>query len=183
LTARTRFAYPDYLALPEALERIELIDGELVREPAPGVPHQRIVGNLYVRLRRFVEKRRLGLVLLGPVDVVLGPEGEEDVFQPDVLFVAPQGMAIIGKAIRGAPELVIEVVSPDSPRRDRELKRRKYQGYGIREYWIVEPESRTIEVLARKGGEFASRGVFGERDAVSTEVLAGLTLRARDAFA
>lgn len=180
--AKTRFTYQDYLMLPETLNRVELIDGELVREPSPGASHQQIVGNVYTRLRRFVQRRRLGVVFLGPLDVVLGLEGEEEVIQPDLLFVARERMAIVRKLIRGAPDLVIEVLSPSTIRRDREVKRRLYARYGIREFWVVDPESRTLEVLSLSEGEFVSRGVFGEVDLVSSSVLPGLRLRVSDVF-
>jgi len=179
---KTRFTYQDYLALPETINRVELIGGELVREPSPGASHQKIVGNLYYHLRRFVRRRRLGTVFLGPLDVVLGAEGEEEVFQPDILVVARDRLAIVGKVVRGAPDLVIEVLSPSTTTRDREVKQRAYAHYGVREYWIVDPESRTIEVLSLREGEFASLGVFGGGDTVASSVLPELRLSASKIF-
>ena len=180
--ASTKVTYEDYLALPETIERIELIDGQLVREPSPGAPHQRIVGNLYDGLRRLVRKQALGTVFLGPLDVVLGPEGEEEVFQPDLLFVARERMAIVARVVGGAPDLAVEVLSPSTRRRDREVKRQKYARCGVREFWLVDPAARTVEILTREAGRFVTHGVFSEGASLSSPVLGGVTMAVGEIF-
>lgn len=180
---KTQFTYQDYLALPETVNRLELIDGQLVREPSPGFRHQQIVGNLFDCFRQFVRRRRLGIVLMAPLDVVLGREGEEEVLQPDVLFIAQERASVVqNDVIRGAPDLVVEVLSPSTAARDRAVKRVLYLRYGVREFWIVDPESRTIEVFLFREGRFVSQGVLGEGGTVSSSVLAGLRIPVSEIF-
>src|SRR6266498_4123278 len=135
--AALRFTYEDYLLLPED-RRYEIIDGDLFMTPAPGTPHQRIVGNLYLRLRQHVDDSGLGEVLCAPCDVVLSPT---DVVQPDILFVAAARLSIIGeKYISEAPDLVVEVLSPSTAERDQDLKMKLYARFAVREFWIADPE-------------------------------------------
>lgn len=136
-SASLRFTYDDYLLLPED-RRYEVIDGDLLTTPTPGTPHQRIVGNLYLRLCLYVEDHQLGEVLIAPCDVVLSPT---DVVQPDLLFVAASRAAIVGeKFISAAPDLVVEVLSPSTEDRDRTVKTKLYARFGVRELWIADPE-------------------------------------------
>jgi len=117
--ASLRFTYEDYLLLPED-RRYEIIDGDLLMTPAPGIPHQRLVGRLYRHLDDHVRSRKLGEVLMAPFDVVLSPT---DVVQPDLLFVAAGRASIIGeKFISAAPDLVVEILSPSTEDRDRTVK-------------------------------------------------------------
>jgi Uma2 family endonuclease len=132
-----RMTYQDLLRLPEDLLRHELIDGEHYMSPAPAVKHQRIVVNLTRILSTFVRAHRLGEVLVGPVDVLFS---EHDVVEPDVLYVAgTHEDRVRERYIAGAPDLVIEVLSPSNPGYDRVKKLRLYEAQGVPEYWIVDP--------------------------------------------
>lgn len=170
----------DYLQLPVDGPRYQLMRGWLVREPSPGENHQRAVGTLYLLLRRWVDARRLGVVYLAPFDTVLS---QKDVVQPDLLFVAAARRAVItGKNVQGAPDLVIEVLSPSTWGRDRAVKRAIYAQAGVREAWLADPRKRTLEVIALqeegqpvvtyRGEDRPRSAVLGELDFAAAEVFA-----------
>jgi Uma2 family endonuclease len=156
--------------LPETNSPTELWDGEIIMSPAPTPSHQAIVLNFASLLRDFVAAETLGKVFVSPIDVVLS---QRRVVQPDVLFIAKTRVKIIQEVIRGAPDLIAEVVSEGSWKRDRVDKKGLYEQFGVAEYWIIDPEARTIEVFAlgRKGYELHSRAESG-KTAVS-QLLAG----------
>ena len=170
---RTRLTVRDYLAIPEDDEnRYELIDGELYMAPAPTWEHQESIGNLFFVLRGFVRANGLGRVVPSPVDVYLS---NEDVFQPDIVFVSVERLDIIhSSGVHGAPDLVIEMLSPGTARRDRILKRERYEMFDVGEYWQADPIARTITVLRLQNGKFEIVGVFGEGMTVETPLLPGL---------
>jgi Uma2 family endonuclease len=154
----------DYLALPDDV-RAELIGGELYVTPAPNTGHQRISGALYRLLHARLEKTGLGEVLYAPVDVYL-PGG--DIVQPDLLVVTAKRAAIVQDVVGGAPDLVIEILSPSNQERDLIVKRELYGAAGVREYWIVDGDARALEVLELAHGAYVPRGWFtGERRLVS----------------
>jgi Uma2 family endonuclease len=162
----------DYMRLPVE-HGVELIEGELVMSPSPGVRHQRLVGNLYLLLRRWLGRKGRGEVILSPMDVILSVH---TVVQPDLLVVLRRRSSIVRDRIRGAPDIAIEVLSPSSLERDRLIKRHVYASHGIREYWIVDPQTRTIEVYSRFGRRFRLHGAFEGDDRISTPVLPDLRL-------
>ena len=152
---RLRFTYRDYLLLPEG-DRRELIEGDFFITPVPNIRHQVISRNLGIRLWEFIRSNALGEILWAPTDVVLSPES---VVQPDILFVSHERRDIITEAnVSGAPDLVVEILSPGTAGRDRELKLTLYAGHGVREYWIVDPEDETVEVV-----ELGAEGAAGVR--------------------
>lgn len=157
--------YEDYRRTQDD-ERYELLDGELIRVPAPRMDHQLVVLRLASRLHEFVEERGLGVVLIAPCDVVLS---DTDVVQPDVLFVSRErAHVIVPENVRGAPDLVVEVLSPSSGERDRTVKRALYARHGVREYWQVDPQARTVTVLRAPGADFQTADVYrGDRFAKS----------------
>ena len=166
-----KHTYEDYRRTPDD-ERFELLNGELVVVPAPRTDHQRVVIELATRLHRFVEDRGLGVVLPAPCDVVLS---DADVVQPDLLFVATERAHIIlPENVRGAPDLVVEVLSPSTAERDRTLKRTLFAKHGVREYWQVDPGARTVTVLRLAGADFEVDGVYGKGETVASPSLTGL---------
>lgn len=167
------------MKLPEG-SRAELVDGELLMCPSPRQRHQWVVGSLFVLLAQFVHTRKLGKVFVAPFDVHL-PSG--DIVEPDLLFVARGRLDIVQDWVRGAPDLVIEVLSPDGLERDRIVKRNLYAGNGVREYWIVDAEAKTIEVFALHAGEYEPNGYFGSDDVLLSPLLLELQLPIADAFA
>lgn len=138
------YTVEDYLELPEDGPRFQLMDGWLVREPAPGEVHQRVVGNLHVFLRQWTAQHRLGRVYLAPFDVALGPR---DVVQPDLLFLRSEHLErLTPKNLQGPPDLAVEVLSPTTRARDRLTKRRIYAAARVPELWFIDPEDRSLEI-------------------------------------
>ena len=163
---KLKFTYRHYCQLPEG-DRRELIEGDFYVVPAPNVRHQAVTANLGFVLREFVRRNRLGAVLLAPTDVVLS---QESVVQPDILFVSNERRGIITEAnVSGAPDLVVEVLSPGTAERDRDLKLRLYAGHGVREYWIVDPDDESVEVM-----DLGPGGAAGVRRHASGSVRSGL---------
>jgi Uma2 family endonuclease len=144
-----KLTYADLLAFPEDGKRHELIDGEHYVSAAPTLRHQAVLGNLFLAIQSFVRPRRLGEVFFAPVDVVLS---DQDVVEPDLLFIQSKRLAILeGRYVRGAPDLAVEVISPSTRTTDMSAKRRAYRGFGVGEYWLVDPLAETVAVFCGGG--------------------------------
>src|ERR1041385_3332042 len=140
-----RWTYNELLAqFKESNQPCELWDGELVMAPAPFYQHQRIAFRLHRALHDWVEQHGLGEGVGAPIDMVLAPHR---VVQPDVVYIERKNLGIVQDAIRGAADLVIEIISAGSGQRDRVDKKALYEQYGVQEYWIVDPELQTVEVF------------------------------------
>lgn len=179
---RTVFTYEDYRQLPEDGYRWEVLEGCLVREPAPRPLHQFVVRNIFWLLESIARQDDLGAVLTSPLDVVLS---EENVVQPDVVFIPHNRMEIIGEEnVRGAPALVVEILSPSTFGRDRAVKREIYERFGVREYWIVDPGQRRIERLAliEQGRGYGAPQVLGAGDVMTSPLFPGLAIDVRQVF-
>ena len=135
---KTKLTYEDYAKTPDD-ERWELIDGELFRMPSPNIAHQMISGELFPRMKQFVQERNLGVVFHAPTDVVLS---DTDTVEPDLLFISRERMGIITRLnIQGAPDLVVEIHSSSTTQRDLTAKRALYARSGVKEYWPVDLRS------------------------------------------
>ncbi len=146
------YTYNELVAeMPESSQPTELWDGELIMSPAPSFFHQKIVFRSQKALNDWVVARRLGEVVGAPIDMVLSPHR---VVQPDVAFIAKERLNIIERAIMGPADLVLEVISLGGRNRDRIEKRDLYEQYGVKEYWIIDPESETVDVLELVNGRF-----------------------------
>ena len=140
-----RITWADAQLMPENGKRYEAIDGELYVTAAPVYRHQKICANLYFALRTMLEEPGYGWVTFAPIGVEF-PDTEEGV-QPDVLFVEKAREDIIVKeGIRGPPDLIVEIGSPSTAERDRTIKLKLYRRQGVPQYWIVDPETNTIDV-------------------------------------
>ena len=134
--ARIKFTYEDYKHTPED-KRYELIDGELILAASPRRAHQRTDMEITLVLGDYVKEHDLGEVYSAPFDVVLS---DTDVVEPDLLFVSKERLHIINDDnVRGAPDLVIEILSPPTAGRDRTVKRTLYAKHGVKEYWLADP--------------------------------------------
>ena len=165
--------YRDYLNTPDDV-RYQLIEGQLIREPAPTTTHQTVLVNLAVLLAPFVKGNGLGRVFAAPTDVYLS---DTNVVQPDVLFVsAARAHLITEHDVHGAPDLAIEIASSSTERRDRQVKREIYARHGVSEYWLVHPVHRTVETFRLENGRFVATGSYRGTDAFTTPLLPGLRI-------
>ena len=145
-TPATKLTYHDYLQLPEDGKRYEIMDGELYMTPAPLTRHQQISVRLSQLLMNYLDTHPIGQVFAAPTDVLLS---DNDVVEPDLLLVLHDGAArITEKNVQGPPDLVIEILSPGTAARDLDLKRKRYEHFGVREYWLVDPDQNRLEILA-----------------------------------
>jgi len=180
LKTKIKFTYEDYKNLPESeTRRYELLEGELVMVPSPNYEHQRISGNLEFILRGFIQERNLGIIIYAPFDVHLG----EDIVQPDILFISKERSGIITEAeVRGAPDLVIEVLSLATAGRDRTYKRTLYAKHGVKEYWLVDPEKKAVEVCTLKEKGFEIAGVYNKTEILTSPLLLCLSIDLKKIF-
>jgi Uma2 family endonuclease len=170
---RIKFTVDDYMTTPED-KRYQLLDGELVLAPAPGDKHQAILGELFVNLHQFAVQSNLGVVLIAPYDVVLS---NYDVVQPDILFVFNERVRLITEAnIQGAPDLVVEILSPATEQYDRGYKRTLYSRHGVQEYWIVDPSDETVEVLTETDQGLTLTATYSRNEALVLPLLSGLSI-------
>ena len=175
-----KLTYEDYCAAP-ADERYELLDGDLIMVPAPNLKHQHVLGNLHYRLRQFITEHGTGRLLLAPCDVFLS---DTNVVQPDLLFVSRQREHLLsdGEKVRGAPDLVVEILSPSTADKDRGSKRELYGRHGVAEYWLVDPIGETVSIHRQRGGVLAAADTFSRGQTLRSPLLAGLELRLDDVF-
>jgi Uma2 family endonuclease len=169
--AHTRISATDYYQLPEYNQRdlIQLIDGEVILGMPPVPKHQRIVREIFFLLIS-ISKNKGGEALSAPIEVQLD---ENNVFEPDVLYLKPDSRCAVGdKRLTGAPDLVVEVLSPATARYDRQQKYQAYEAQGVGEYWIVDPVHEVVEVWTLgDSGAFQRQGAFAGEDTFRSVVL------------
>ena len=170
----TKLTYQDYLLLPDDGKRYEILDGDLFATPAPSTRHQTIAIRLSHLLMTSLEAHPIGTVLAAPCDVVLS---ELDVVEPDLLFVRRHGVArITEKNVQGPPDVLIEILSPGTAARDRNLKRKRYEHFGVQEYWLIDPEQNTLEILALKDRQYVQVCRAARPAQCASALLPGLVL-------
>ena len=185
LQAPHRWTYSDLVALPDDQLRHELIDGEHFVSPSPATAHQEISKRLFRALDAHVERHRLGEVLYAPFDIKLSAW---TVLVPDLVFFTAARFADVvnEKHAVAAPDLVVEILSPGTRRRDLGRKRAVYDREGVGEYWIVDPDAHTITVLRRPRPEAGLTDVtvpaLASGDILESPLFPGLKLRLRDVF-
>ena len=169
-----KFTYEDYRTAPPD-KRYELLDGELLLTPAPNLKHQRLQLRLGMRLAQFIEERGLGELFFAPCDVVLS---NTDVVQPDLLFVSRERQYLLsgGDNVRGAPDLVVEILSPGTAERDRGYKRTLYARHGVKEYWLVDPAAETVWIHTLRNGSPGLAHTSGREQTLPSPLLAGFEL-------
>jgi Uma2 family endonuclease len=183
--ARRAWTYSDLVALPEDQLRHELIDGEHFVTPSPAIPHQVILWNLTELLGPYLRASPIGTALTGPVDVKLSPY---TVLVPDLVYFTAERFARVvnEKHATAAPDLVVEILSPGTRRRDKGRKRAVYDREGAREYWMVDPEARSITVLRRPGADAGLTDVavltLAEGDILESPRFPGLQFPLREVF-
>jgi Uma2 family endonuclease len=142
--ALRHWTYDEYARLPDDGSRYEIIDGELYMSPSPRWNHQRAVVRIAHLFETYTEEHGIGEICAGPIDLLLT---DTDYLIPELVFVLHEHEGIITeRGIEGAPDLVIEIISPSSGMRDRGLKRERYARFGVPLYWIVDLERQSVEV-------------------------------------
>ncbi len=172
--SRIKLTYEDYVRIPEDGRRHEIIDGVHYVTPSPVFNHQSVSGRLFVQLFHQIDESGLGRVVNASMDVLLS---EVDIVQPDIVVILERNSSIITeKNVQGAPDLLIEILSPSTSGRDRNLKKTRYQRFGVSEYWIVDPEAKQVEQFALDAdGVYESLGKhdsLGKEDAEITSAVA-----------
>jgi Uma2 family endonuclease len=172
---RRRAAVEEFWSLPESTRPAEYINGEIVMAPSPTVSHQTVHGNLYFALRTFVQANKLGKIFYSPLDVLL-PTG--DVVQSDLFFLNVKQVERVRTArrVEEVPSFIIEILSPGSIALDAITKRALYEKNGVREYWIVDLETRSIAQLMLRKRHYALTEA-GESDVIKSAVLAGFEIK------
>ena len=174
-----RYTYADYLQWPDDT-RYELIDGEVFRlAPTPLIEHQEVAGEVYCQLRNQLDGKACR-PYIAPVDVRLPRKDEADaaidtVVQPDVLVVCDPSK-IDRRGVRGAPDWLLEVLSPSTAAHDQIAKRRTYERAGVREYWLVHPGDRTLTVYVLENGQYGRPEIYELKDATPIGVLSGVAI-------
>jgi Uma2 family endonuclease len=169
------WTYQDYLNLPDDGRRYEIIQGVLYVTNAPDIDHQFTVFELARQIGNFVIEHKLGRVLTAPFEVHLSEVSRP--VQPDVFFIKAEHWPAPGvKFFEGAPDLIIEVLSPSTSRADRFIKFNEYEQAGVPEYWIANPKTRSVEIFVLSGGEYAQLGEFTENELIRSGVLTSLTI-------
>jgi Uma2 family endonuclease len=179
LTPKKTYTYEDYAKLPEGAP-YQLIGGELIMSPSPVPYHQIISGRIEFELMRFVMERNLGVVIDAPMDVYLS---DTETYQPDIIFISKERLHIIGeKKIEGAPDLVIEVLSESTAYYDLRHKKNVYERTGVKEYWIVDPIEKSIEVYENTSEGFRLFMRVVEKGRINSRLLEGFSVNLEKVF-
>lgn len=168
----------DYAKLPEGAP-FQLIEGKLIYMPSPYVVHQRVLGSLHVKVFTHVEKNELGEVHFAPLDVHFD---EENVFQPDLLFVSVSRKDIIRNFIQGAPDLVVEILSKGTKKVDEETKMKVYGKHNVLEYWLIHPTQKWVKVFENQDGEMIESILLEEKGSFESKAVKGFVLDVEGLF-
>ena len=175
-----KLTYDDFVLFPDDGKRHELIDGEHYVTPSPNTKHQGVCGNLHWLMRSHLQEHPLGRLFFAPFDVVFSAF---DVVEPDLLYMSRERakQVLTAANVQGVPELVVEIASKSTRKRDETIKRRLYERVGVAEYWVVDPAIEVVRVYRRAGtGTGFSRPIElsrEARDTLSTPLLPGFSAR------
>lgn len=172
----------DLDAMPDDGNRYELFEGEIFVSRAPSLSHQIILANLLAILRAYLDRNPIGYTI--PTPGVIFSESNGAI--PDIVFISNQLFRdlVFEERINGAPELMVEIVSPgkENARRDRVVKRQVYGKFGVKEYWIIDPEKRALEIYRLKKHTLMLVETKMDEDEISSPILPGLVFKAKDIF-
>lgn len=181
---RVKLTYEDFLLFPDDGKRHELIDGEHYVTASPNTRHQVISGNLHFLLRTWIERHPVGRVFYAPYDIVFS---NFDVVEPDLVYLSNERAAYVITPMHavGSPDLVIEIGSPSTRKRDETIKRRLYERTDVAEYWVVDPDRDAVRVYRRVGNRFDKPVELSAEsgDVLTTPLLPGLDLPLSKIFA
>jgi Uma2 family endonuclease len=176
-----QWRYADYLRLPDDGKRYEIIEGVLYVANVPSVEHQFTVAEILFHLKLFVREGGLGQVFPAPIEVHLSETSKP--VQPDVVYIQTARQPASGaQFFAGAPDLIIEVISPNSIRLDRHIKFDAYEKSGVPEYWLADPKARLVEIYTLSNGEYALLGQYTGDEVIQSRVLTGLQIKTSALF-
>lgn len=161
----------------------ELINGEIVKKQSPTLRHQRISANIEFALRTYANQTRSGEMLHAPLDVVLD---DNNAYHPDVIFIKKERAFILDnpeEIVIGAPDLVVEILSKSTAIYDKGIKKDVYEQYGVREYWLVDPRTNTIELYAYVGQRYQLMALLEETEVLKSYALEGFEMNLAEVFA
>lgn len=174
------FTVADYRAMPAGPPYYQLVEGELIMAPSPSSFHQDIALNIAFLLRQHVRKHRLGKVCIAPLDVFLS---DTNVFQPDVFFLSTRSLPLLqADGVHGAPDLVVEIVSPSNGLLETKRKRPIYAQHGVREEWLIEPTLQQIHCYDFATDVAKPRRILDNNETFETPLLPGLVIEAAEVF-
>jgi Uma2 family endonuclease len=178
----SQLTYEDYLQFPDDGKRHEIIGGDHYMTPAPKAKHQTAALNLSLAIGGFVKNHGLGLVFIAPFDVILS---DENVVQPDILFVSAARAAIVTEDnIQGAPDIVVEILSESTRKKDEVTKRKLYERFGVQEYWVVDPELELMKIFKLVQQRYGRAVELSKEnsDILTTDILPGFRLPVSEIF-
>ena len=181
-TPSVKFTYEDFVHFPNDGKRHELIDGEHFVTPSPNTKHQAVSSNLHGMLWAYLKQHPIGRVYAAPFDVVLS---DLDVVEPDLLYISHDRLQLLtSQHLRGAPDLAIKILSPGTRKTDEVTKRKLYERFDVREYWVVDPELDVIKVSRHADGAFTRAAeLSAERgDELTTPLLPGFFVKLAEVF-
>ena len=182
-TPRVKLTYDDFVRFPDDGMRHELIDGEHYVTPSPNTKHQAIAFNLANAFGGYLRAHPIGAAFIAPFDVVFS---DLDVVEPDLLYISRDRAEILTKQhVRGAPDLAVEILSPGTRKTDEVIKRKLYDRFGVREYWVVDPELEAIKIYRRSGDAFprAAELSVEHEDTLTTPLLPDFSVALTEIFA
>jgi len=176
-----KFTYAEYCAMPEDGRHYQIVDGELLMSATPPIRHQMVLGYLSCDFFKHVETEQAGIVVCGPLDVILS---DTDVFQPDMVFISnARKKIIVREGLRGVPDLCVEVLSPSNKQLDLKTKRLLYARYGLPELWIVDPDANTVRIFRLQEDPHRAAATYRAKDTLTTTLLPRFSLDLAKVFA
>jgi len=170
----------DYQEMPEGPPYFQVIEGELVMTPSPNLFHQDISGNIFTILRGYLVKHPIWSSHIAPLDVYLS---DVNVYQPDVIFVSSARRSLLtDHGIEGAPDLVVEILSPGTARYDKGSKRKIYARTGVKELWLIDPDLKSIQLYEMNRNPETPAATHGANSKFTSPLFPRLTLKAAAIF-
>jgi Uma2 family endonuclease len=179
-TPKIQFTYEDYLELPDDGKIYEIIDGELYMSTSPTPNHQTIVHDFSFTLIAYLRGHPIGKVFPAPLEVYFS---EINLTRPDIMFISNEHLDIIKPTqIKGAPDLVIEELSPNTEKRDRTVKLKMYAKLGVEEYWMAREKTTTIQIFRPREGKLVPVARLGKTDMLTSPLFPGLEIPLDEIF-
>ncbi len=175
---RDDFTVEDYMALPEGAP-FELINGKLVYMPSPFNAHQQVSMSLSFHISLYVRKNKIGVVRAAPFDVHFD---ENNIYQPDLLFISNERKAILQDWVKGAPDFIVEIISFGTKSRDKGEKMKTYGQHGVREYWLIDPDKKTVEVFHNEEGKMVSKQKLETEGTIESLAIEGFSIQLSEVF-